>query len=65
MIIRFAIAILTTAFLGAAAYAVVPAKSESAALLPLNITTIEKNQVWPLKGFITLNPCAKVYCKSV
>jgi len=64
MIIRIALTALATVFLGAAAYAVVPEKSQTAVLIPLNTTTIEKNQSWPLKGNITLDPCAKVYCQS-
>lgn len=64
MITRIAITVLATAFLGAAAYAVVPAKSKTAVLIPINSTTIEKNQSWPLKGNISLDPCAKVRCQS-
>ena len=64
MFIRFAITALTTAFLGAAALAVVPQKSENAVLLPLNTTVIEKNQSWPVKGNIALDPCKNVYCTS-
>lgn len=64
MIIRLTVTILATAFLGAAAYAVVPEKSKTALLIPLNSTTIEKNQSWPIKGNISLDPCAKVKCES-
>ena len=64
MITRIAITFLATAFLGAAAYAVVPEKSQTAVLIPLNSTTIEKNQAWPIKGYITLDPCARVRCQS-
>ncbi|VAW01450.1 hypothetical protein MNBD_ALPHA08-323 [hydrothermal vent metagenome] len=64
MITRIAITVLATAFLGAAAYAVVPGKSKTAVLIPINTTTIEKNQAFPLKGNIALDPCAKVRCQS-
>ena len=64
MIIRIVITFLATAFLGAAAYAVVPVKSQTAVLIPLNTTIIKKNQSWPLKGNISLDPCAKVVCQS-
>lgn len=64
MIIRLAVTVFATAVLGAAAYAVVPEKSQTAVLIPLNTTTIEKNQNWPVKGNISLDPCEKVRCKS-
>ncbi len=64
MITRITITFLATVFLGAAAYAVVPEKSKTAVIIPLNTTTIEKNQLWPLKGNISLDPCAKVRCQS-
>lgn len=64
MIIRIAITFLATAFLGAAAYAVVPDKSKTAVIIPVNGSIIEKNQAWPLKGNISLDPCAKVVCQS-
>ena len=64
MIIRIAITFLATAFLGAAAYAVVPEKAKTAVIIPLNTTTIKKNQSWPVKGNISLDPCAKVVCQS-
>jgi hypothetical protein len=28
-------------------------------------TTIEKNQVWPVKGHITMEPCAENVCLNV
>ena len=62
MFTRLAITVVATAFLGAAAFAFVPQKSQTAVLLPINSTTIEKNQAWPLKGNISLDPCAKVSC---
>jgi len=65
MVIRIAVTVLATVFLGAAAYAVVPEKSETATLVPLNNTTIEKNQIWPLKGNISLDPCTNVFCQNV
>ena len=64
MFIRFALTALSTAFLAAAALAVVPTKSQTALIIPLNTTTIEKNNSWPLKQNISLNPCAKVKCVS-
>jgi len=65
MVIRIAVTALATVFLGAAAYAVVPEKPDAAILAPLNTTTIEKNQVWPLRGNISLDPCANIYCQNV
>lgn len=32
---------------------------------PARITSIEKNQVWPLAGFITMEPCAADACQEV
>jgi len=29
------------------------------------ITNIEKNQIWPVKGFITMEPCATSTCLQV
>ncbi len=62
MFIRFAVTAVATVFLGAAAWAVVPYKSESAVLVPLNSSTLEKNSSWPIKGQISLDPCEKVAC---
>lgn len=64
MFTRIALTIIATAMLGAGAYAVVPAKPAPVSLIPANITVIEKNQAWPLKGNISLDPCIKVYCAS-
>lgn len=64
MLYRIIFAALATALLGATAYAVVPGKADTAQLVPLNITIIQKNQAWPLKGNITLDPCSKVMCRS-
>ncbi len=68
MFIRFALTALSTAFLAAAALAVVPSQSQTALIIPLNssinTTTIEKNSSWPLKHNISLNPCAKIKCVS-
>ena len=66
MFIRFALTALSTAFLAAAALAVVPSHSQTALIIPLNpsvnTTTIEKNSAWPVKQNISLDPCSKVSC---
>ncbi len=66
MFIRFALTALSTAFLAAAALAVVPSQSQTAMIIPLNpsvnTTVIEKNSAWPVKQNISLDPCAKVSC---
>ena len=54
MFLRFAITAISTAFLAVAALAVVPTKSQTALISPLNNTIIEKNQIWPLKQNISL-----------
>jgi len=64
MVIRIAVTVLTTAFLAAGAYAFAPEKSALTSLSPQNSTTIEKNQIWPLKGNISLDPCTNVYCQN-
>ena len=32
---------------------------------PVAMTTIEKNQGWPIKGNITMQPCIKRFCQEV
>lgn len=64
MITRIVLTAIATAMLGAAAYGVVPGKANFAVLIPINTTVIEKNQVWPLKGNISLDLCARVRCTS-
>jgi hypothetical protein len=29
------------------------------------ITNVEKNRIWPVKGFITMEPCANSACLAV
>jgi hypothetical protein len=56
--------ILTVAFLAAGAYAendLKPTVHPPGA----NITVIGKNQAWPLKGQITLEPCRINPCRDV
>lgn len=66
MFTRIAITALTLTALGAGAFAVAasePANQESAAAE--HMTVLQKNQVWPVKGNITMNPCAQVACEEV
>ncbi len=45
-----------------AALAFASGEPTSGITTPARITQIEKNQVWPLKGHITMNPCADFAC---
>ncbi len=59
---------MTAAALGllaAGAVAVVAAVPESAGRVSENVTTISKNQAWPVKGLITMTPCAVAACQEV
>ncbi len=39
--------------------------SEASIYKPAAYSTIEKNQAWPLKGNITMKPCAVQVCQEV
>jgi hypothetical protein len=60
MITRIAMAALVLSLLGAGAYAVT---TEGEAVS--RTTVIEKNQVWPVKGLISMQPCALAACQEV
>ncbi len=65
MITRITITALASVILAAAAYGIAPSKPKTAILVPVKSTIIEKNQAWPVKGFISMDPCASSFCQNV
>ena len=65
MITRITITALASVILAAAAYGIAPVKPQTAILVPVKSTIIEKNQAWPVKGLISMDPCASSFCQNV
>ncbi len=68
MIIRTATTALALTFLAAGAFAFAPGAAQinqADIVKPAAMTTIEKNQNWPLKGHITMDPCGIQFCQEV
>ena len=68
MIIRTATTLLALSVLAAGALAFAPtAQSTQPATgaQPAAMSTFEKNQAWPLKGQITMEPCKYNLCQDV
>ena len=65
MISRISVTALTLTVLGAGAVAFAASEPNRRGDVHSHITNIEKNQAWPFKGNITLNPCANVLCEDV
>ena len=49
----------------AAGVVAVIATSPRAEMATVKATTIAKNQAWPVKGLITMDPCAVAACQEV
>ena len=60
----FSAALVALAFVSAA-LAIVSVKPTFDIITPARFTQVEKNQVWPLKGNITMNPCANFECVEI
>ena len=65
MFTRLAVTALTLTVLGAGAFAFAPGEQPRMSEIAVHTTIVEKNQVWPVKGFITMNPCAAAACLEV
>ena len=65
MFIRIAVTALALTALGAGAFAFAPAGHAIQDTSASRTTIIEKNQFWPVKGRITMDPCAEVFCQEV
>lgn len=65
MITRIAVTALTLTILGAGAFAFTPGGQAPQDTISSHTTFVQKNQVWPLKGHITMNPCAIAQCEEV
>jgi hypothetical protein len=64
MFTRIAMAALALSLLGAGAYAVTFEKPTVTADTTDRTTVIEKNQNWPVKGLVTMNPCSVRACQE-
>lgn len=66
MLTRIATAALAITLLGASAFALAPleptgnqaARAES----PAGVTVIEKNSAWPLRQYMSMDPCTVTVC---
>ena len=56
------IAVAMSAAIATTALAFAPAEPADEILMPVRVTNVEKNQAWPVKGRITMRPCAVVEC---
>lgn len=63
MLTRITIAVLALSLVGAGAYAMGQAVEPEAP--KQNVTVVEKNQSWPVKGLITMEPCKVRACLEV
>lgn len=63
MFTRFAVAALAATLLGAGAYAV-NLEAPTAASQADRTTVIQKNQNWPVKGLVTMDPCSVRACQE-
>ncbi len=64
MFTRIAMAALALSLLGAGAYAVSLEAPATTARMVDRTTVIQKNQSWPVKGLVTMNPCSVRACQE-
>ena len=62
---KFATLLLAAAFLSAGAFANSKSVSHTSASSAFNQTVIAKNQAWPLKEMMTVDPCAAAQCVNI
>ena len=65
MFTKIATIALAVGFLSAGAFASGRDLKAGLALHPTNVTTIAKNQVWPVKGRIMADPCKASACIDI
>ena len=65
MFTRITVTALALTVLGAGALAFSPSDPYKHDPQAARTTVFEKNQAWPIKGNITMDPCAQVTCKEV
>ena len=65
MFTRLAVTALTLTVLGAGAFAFAPGGQAQINAASVHTTVVEKNQAWPVKGRITMDPCAAAACLEV
>ncbi len=65
MLTRLAVTALTLTVLGAGAFAFASSEQITKEAVSTRVTEINKNQVWPLKGRISMDPCAHIQCEEV
>ncbi|MGI9462585.1 MAG: hypothetical protein ACR2OM_01510 [Aestuariivirgaceae bacterium] len=65
MFTRLAVTALTLTVLGAGAFAFAPGELITDKAASARVTEIQKNQAWPIKGRITMDPCAQIQCEEV
>jgi hypothetical protein len=63
MLTRFAVMALAVTLLGAGAYAVNLETPQATPSLE-RTTVIQKNQNWPVKGLVTMDPCSLRACQE-
>ena len=65
MFTRIAVTALALTALGAGAFAFTPVDPFKQDPKAARTTVFEKNQAWPIKGNITMDPCSQVACEEV
>ena len=65
MFTRIAVTALALTVLGAGAFAFSPTDPFKQDPRAVRTTVFEKNQAWPIKGNISMDPCAQVTCTEV
>lgn len=63
MLTRFAVMALAVTLLGAGAYAVNLETPKAISSIE-RTTVIQKNQNWPVKGLVTMEPCSLRTCQE-
>ena len=63
MLTRFAVMALAVTLLGAGAYAVNLETPKATSSIE-RTTVIQKNQSWPVKGLVTMEPCSLRTCQE-
>jgi len=64
MIRTFTMATAALSLVACGVVAVVASAPQASAGARTNATTVAKNQAWPLKGFVTMTPCALKPCQE-
>ncbi len=65
MLKRTLIVALAATAIGAGAFAVQASDTKSIAGSPANVTVLKKNQVLPIRGSVSHDPCVQHHCQEI